>query len=29
MFPEKVEIPELGCPAVEEEFLLEYLKSGY
>jgi len=24
MVPEKVEVPELGCPAMEEEFLLEH-----
>ncbi len=29
MVPEKVEVPELGCPVMEEEFLLEHLKSGY
>jgi hypothetical protein len=29
MVPEKVEVPELGCPAMEEEFLLEHLKNGY
>jgi hypothetical protein len=29
MVPEKVEVAELGCPVMEEEFLLEHLKSGY